>query len=124
MGARPRDDYNPPVATNDDSGRPTKTPDKDMVFVYGQREGDAYSVLRRRGENVELGAIAKLEEGKPIHGEVVRLNRRDEHPLLFDVDVVADTQAVAGRGGPPQVATEAHRENWEEIFGKRKDRQL
>src|SRR5215831_13121628 len=117
MGARPRDDYNPPVATNDDSGRPTKTPDKDMVFVYGKREGDAYSVLRRRGENVELGAIAKLEERKPIHGEVVRLNRRDEHPLLFDVDVLADTQAT-GLGRPAQVATDAYREHWEAIFGE------
>src|SRR5262252_8483457 len=115
MGVPRRDDYNSPVAfNNDDSGRPTKTPDNDMVFVYGKREGDAYSVLRRRGENVELGAIAKLEEGKPIHGEVVRLNRRDEHPLLFDVDVVADAQSLGGRSGPAQVATEAYRENWEE----------
>src|SRR5215831_10447929 len=111
----------------DDTGStktPAPHPPKDLLFVYGKRDGEAYSVLRRRGENVEIGAIAKLEEGKPIHGEVVRLNRREEHPLLFDVDVVSDAQSLGGRSGPAQVATEAYRENWEEIFGKRKNREL
>src|SRR5215471_4081402 len=105
----------------DDTGStktPAPHPPKDLLFVYGKREGEAYSVLRRRGENVEIGAIAKLEEGKPIHGEVVRLNRRDEHPLLFDVDVLADTRpSLPSHNGPAQVATEAYRENWEVIFG-------
>ena len=84
--------------------------------MYGQTAGDAYSVVRRRGDTVELGALQKLEEGKPIHGEIVKLNRRAEHPLFFDVDVLADTSPAA-RSGPAQVATQAYRENWDAVFG-------
>jgi len=94
-----------------------------MVLVYGRTDDDGYSVLRRRGEAIEVGAIRALEEGKPIHGEIVKLNRRAEHPLLFDVDVLADTTTTtatataAARSGPPQVASNAYREHWDAIFG-------
>jgi len=92
------------------------SPSADMVFVYGKTDDDAYSVLRRRGEAVELGAIRGLEEGKPIHGEVVRLLARTQHPLLFDVDVVAETPR-AQRSGPAQVASDEYRAGWELAFG-------
>jgi hypothetical protein len=98
----------------DDSGA-APSPSADMLFVYGKTDDDAYSVLRRRGEAVELGAIRGLEEGRPIHGEVVRLLARAEHPLLFDVDVVAETQPA--RSGPAQVATDEYRAGWELAFG-------
>ena len=115
------------MAREDEDDTPTAGP-TDTLFVYGKSPvagDDAYSVLRKRGESVELGALRGIEEGKPIHGELVRLNRRAEHPLLFDVDVLHDARPkVEARpqptklSGPPQVATEAYREGWELIFGE------
>ena len=66
-----------------------------------------------------LGEIRALEEGRPVHGEVVKLSPRQEHAQLFDVDVLvpAVDRADASRSGPPQVATDAYRRNWDAIFG-------
>jgi len=102
------------VTRNDDDD----TPRSDTIFVYGKGD-DAYSVLRERGESVELGALREVEEGKPLHGELVKLSRRAEHPLLFDVNVLHDaTPKLAERNGPAQVASDAYREGWEIIFGQ------
>jgi hypothetical protein len=81
---------------------------------------NAYAVLRKRGDTVEMGALREVESGKPLHGEVVKLQRRAEHPLLFDVDVLADARpkGVLTRSGPAQVATEAYRDGWDLVFGR------
>ncbi len=106
------------MSGDDPKSAPGGQAKKDVLFVYGKTEGDALSVLRQRGETLEVGAIRQLEEGKPVHGEIVRLQRRDEHPLLFDVNVLADTRPQrAGGSGPAQVASDAYRENWEAVFG-------
>jgi hypothetical protein len=101
----------------------------DVLFV-GPRsdDGDGYKVLRHRDESLEVGEIRSTQEGKPIHGEVVKLTPREGQERIFDVDVVvpkkparrsADDDA-APRKGPAQVATDAYRENWELIFAPRR----
>lgn len=88
-----------------------------MVLVYGRSDdGKAYEVLRQRGPEIEVGRVRPLEEGKPIHGEVVRLKPRDESPVLFDVEVQHDTREPTGR--PAKVATEQYRKGWESIWAK------
>ncbi|MCK6588946.1 MAG: hypothetical protein HUU21_27020 [Polyangiaceae bacterium] len=92
----------------------------DVVFVHSPTEkGDGFRVVRKRADTIEVGEIRALEEGRPVHGDVVRLSPREEHAQLFDVDVVvpAPSPAEASRSGPPQVATDAYRRNWDAIFG-------
>jgi hypothetical protein len=91
----------------------------DVVFVYGRSEdGKRYGVLRRRGGEIEAGTMRPLDDGKPIHGEVIRLRPREDSPVLFDVDVQHDARPAAGR--PAQVASERYRKGWESIFSKKR----
>ncbi len=90
----------------------------DVVLVYGQSEdGKEYGVLRQRGSEIEAGRMRPLDEGKPIHGEVVRLRPREESPVLFDVEVQHDARPSTGR--PAKVATEEYRRGWESIWAKK-----
>jgi hypothetical protein len=100
------------------------SPDSDVVLVYGRSEdGRSYDVLRQRGKQIEAGRMGPLDEGKPIHGEVVRLKPREESPALFDVEVQHDARASSGR--PAKVATEQYRKGWESIWAqKQRDRSL
>lgn len=72
-----------------------------------------------------------MEEGKPLHGELVRLAPRSE-PNLYDVEVLHDARAAitptddvdraepsADRRGPAQVATDEYRRGWSRLFAKR-----
>jgi hypothetical protein len=92
----------------------------DVVFVHSPTEkGDGFRVVRKRADTIEVGEIRALEEGRPVHGEVVKLSPREEHAQLFNVDVLVPSAEKAGaaRSGPPQVATDAYRKNWDAIFG-------
>lgn len=110
-----------------DSDSPSPKPD--VVFVQGAAEqGEGLKVIRRRDETLEVGEIRPIQEGRPIHGEVVKLKPRKEHERLFDVEVVvprADASTTAlTHGGPAQVATDRYRTNWESIFGSADDTAL
>ena len=101
-----------------------RTTTEDVVLVYGRSEdGGGYGVLRQRGGEIEAGTIRPLDEGKPIHGEVVQLKPREESPALFDVEVQHDARPSTGR--PAKVATEQYRKGWESIWAKKQpDRTL
>src|ERR1700704_4158755 len=102
---------------------PRKT--KDLGLVHGRtKDGTGLGVLRARDERLEMGTMRPLEEGKPIHGEVVKLTPRPEMPLLFDAETqfvapdaslaksTPENTAAAG-AGPPQVASDTYRRNWD-----------
>ncbi len=104
----------------------------DVVLVHGVTEdGAGLQVLRARDDRLEQGALRPLVEGQPIHGDVVRLRPRREHPFVFDVDTVLatprppDGPAPAAQArtakGPPQVASESYRDNWDRIWPARRD---
>lgn len=94
----------------------------DVALIHGRTEdGQGLRILRKRQDRLEVGAVMPLLPGKPIQGEVVRLEPRADFPLLCDVHVEYSPQAKS-RGtsaGPAQVASDSYRENWELIFGKR-----
>ncbi|MGB5368683.1 MAG: hypothetical protein WBM75_11100 [Polyangiales bacterium] len=89
----------------------------DLMLVYSKsNDGNGYNVLRRRGDGIEAGRVRPLDEGKPLHGEVVSLKARSESPVLFDVEVHHDARASTGR--PAKVASERYRQGWDSIWAK------
>lgn len=112
------------MASESPKKAPESRPRGDVVLVYGRSEdGRAYDVLRQRGSEVEAGTMRPLDEGKPIHGEIVRLKPREESPALFDVEVQHDARPSTGR--PAKVATDEYRKGWESIWAdKGPDRTL
>lgn len=96
----------------------------DVALIHGRtQDGKGLKILRRRQDRLEIGAIMPLTPGKPILGEVVRLEPREESPLLCNVHVEYSPPAEARStsAGPAQVASESYRENWEQIFGNREE---
>jgi hypothetical protein len=95
---------------------------EDVVLFHGLTEdGGGYHVVRKRDERIEFGAVRPLEEGRAIHGEVVRLVPRSESPLLFDAETTYEGTKATAHGetaGPAQVATEEYRSGWTKIWGK------
>lgn len=119
---------------------PPPAPAEDVVLVHGAAEDGAWRVLRKRGDELHVGEMRPLEEGKALTpgGEVVALRARADSPQLFDAQTLyrvpgeapardaapastapalpADAPSTVG-GGPAQVSTPAYREGWGAIFG-------
>ncbi len=95
-----------------------------MLFVHSPAEtGDALRVIRKREDVIEVGELRPMQEGKPIHGDLVKLKPRKEHERLFDVEVLASREEMGGKSalghhGPAQVASDSYRANWDAIFGR------
>lgn len=96
----------------------------DVAIVCGlSDDGQGLDIIRKRGERIEAGTVRRLEQGKPIHGEVVRLRPREQFPMVCDVEVELPgpaQQKAATLSGPAQVATDSYRKNWDAIYGARK----
>ncbi|HWO14074.1 MAG TPA: hypothetical protein VNN80_31435 [Polyangiaceae bacterium] len=98
----------------------------DVAIVCGMSDdGQGFDIIRKRGERLEAGTVRRLEQGKPIHGEVVRLRPREQFPMICDVEVelagpAPQAQKAPALSGPAQVATESYRKNWDAIYGGRK----
>lgn len=117
---------------------PTK-PSQDVALICGRTDdGKGLHVLRKRGTAFEAGVVQPLEDGKPIHGELVTLKQRGRTPVC-DVEVhydatpklaaapasTAGSSATAARasstdgetrGHPAQVASDSYRKNWDTIW--------
>ncbi len=105
---------------------------ENVALICGASEdGSQIALLRKRNDRVEAGIARKLEEGKPIHGEVVQLRPR-ENSLLCDVETVYQspeapetTPSAASprsggehRGHPAQVASDTYRSGWDAIWSR------
>jgi hypothetical protein len=109
-----------------DDGEKAAKPKEDVVLLGPPTaDGDGVHVLRARDQRLEAGELRALREGRPISGELVTLAPREGQPRVCDVKesvpVPSGTTASASDGaqkkGPAQVATEAYRSGWDEIFG-------
>ena len=103
------------------SGTSNETSDvrgaSDVMLVYGKSDdGKGYEVLRQRGAEIEAGRLCPLADGKPIHGEVIRLTPRQESRALFNVIVQHDGRGSIGR--PAKVASDQYRKGWDSIWAK------
>ena len=102
----------------------------DVALVHHVTPDGTVHVIRRRGDQLEAGALSPLREGAPIQGEVLSLRPRENFPLLCDVDVLYKPPAAkptdkpappaARRKGPAQVATNDYRDNWDSIWARKK----
>lgn len=100
-------------------------PSGDVALVHRITADGAVHVIRRRGDQLEAGALQPLKEGAPIQGEVVSLRPRESFPLLCDVETVYRPPAApAQRKGPAQVATDVYRDNWDSIWSSKKSTSL
>jgi hypothetical protein len=104
----------------------------DVALVHRVTPDGTVHVIRRRGDQLEAGALQPLREGVPIQGEVLSLRPRENFPMLCDVDVLYTPPAVAKpaaqpavrqahRKGPAQVATNEYRDNWDSIWNRKKN---
>ncbi len=93
-------------------------PSPDVVLLAGPTDdGGGMRVLRARQDRLETGEIRPLQEGVPIRGEVVTLKPRENTPQICDVEV-AYTPPPVEHKGPAQVATQAYRDHWDDVFGQ------
>jgi hypothetical protein len=106
---------------SDDAAAPKAKPKEDVLLVVGESE-HGHAVVRKRDEAIEIGELRPAQEGKPIHGEMVRLKAREGgQGRLFDVETLVAKPVVAAGHGPAQVATDTYRANWDAIFGAREE---
>ena len=103
-------------------------PAEDVVILGPPTaDGAGIHVLRAREEKVEVGELRALEEGRPIVGEIVTLAPRKDNPRVCDVkdsyrapsSAAATTALALAHKGPAKISTEAYRDGWDEIFGKK-----
>jgi hypothetical protein len=102
----------------------------DVVLVHrATDDGQGARVLRMRPGRVDAGEVRLMRDGKPLgRGEVVRLERRQDAPALYDVHVEhviePSSPAPVHGNGPAQVASPAYRESWLRTFGARRGKAL
>jgi hypothetical protein len=90
-----------------------------VAAICGKDERGVH-ILRRRSDDgpIEAGIVAPLEEGKPITGEVISLEAREDLPFLFDVTTELDASSARSSSGPAKVATDSYRRGWDAIWGR------
>jgi hypothetical protein len=90
-----------------------------VAAICGKDERGVY-ILRRRSDDgpIEAGIVQPLEEGKPITGEVISLEQRQDLPFLFDVTTEINASSGRAATGPAQVATDSYRRGWDAIWGR------
>ena len=109
-------------------------PDEDVVVLGPPTpDGDGVRVLRARNDRLEAGELRALEEGRPVTGEIVKLEPRKDDPRICDVRESWRPPARASaspspptpttptkKKGPAQVASDAYRDGWDKVFDKSK----
>lgn len=125
----PKSPSSPPAAA---SATPAAAPSPDVALVHRVTSDGTVHVIRRRGDQLEAGALSPVREGQPIQGEVLSLRPRENCPLLCDVDVLytppsapkpaaqPSPRSAHRRKGPAQVATDDYRDNWDSIWARKK----
>lgn len=113
---------NTPASETAPDGRADGSAGDVVVLGPPTADGEGVHVLRARDERLEAGELRNLEEGRPITGEVVTLAPRRDNPRICDVtESFTAPRALAPpkAKGPAQVATQAYRDHWDEVFAHR-----
>lgn len=94
----------------------TGKPPEDVVLVHGATDDGGFRVLRKRGDDLFVGEMRAIEEGKPLvpGGEVVSLRPRADSPQLFDAETLYRVPAgglESGAHGAADGRREGHDES-------------
>ncbi len=91
----------------------SKEPKKEDYVVAGPKLSEDTQLFKRyrTGQEPTIEVGQRIKEGQPINGSAVFLHQRGDSNE-FDVE-----PALSGGDGPPQVATEQYRTNYDRIFG-------
>jgi len=96
---------------------------QDVALLYAPTDDEkgARFMRVRKGE-LQTGEVRPLAEGQSLCGrELVRMRRRAELPMLFDVEVIHPAERpMRDTLGPAQVASDEYRRNWEDTFAPHK----
>lgn len=118
-----------PVRTDTSRATPEKS-SLDLVLVHSATDdGGGVNVIRKRGDRLEAAQMRPIEEGRPLQGELVQLTPVAEVPNVYRSETLFDPkEAEAGTAragsGPPQVATDRYRKNWDAIWRRRRSSAL
>ena len=83
-------------------------PCKDLIVLQGPTtDQKGYKILRARADRVETGELRPLEEGKPIHGDLVELEQHQDAPFLFDVKQQVSASKPEKQSLPAELASAA-----------------
>jgi hypothetical protein len=97
--------------------------DQDVALLYAPTDDEKGArFMRVRKGTLQTGEVRPLAEGQSLCGqELVRMRRRAELPMLFDVEVIHPAEPpMRDTLGPAQVASDEYRRNWDETFAPRK----
>jgi hypothetical protein len=116
--------YRPPGVIFNAMGKKEAQQNHDLMILHSATpDGEAIHALRSRPGRLDLAELRPLKNGQDVsHFEVVNLKPHKDMPNLCDVDVlyspkkVESEQTVSHHAGPPAVATEAYRKNWNRVF--------
>lgn len=94
--------------------------DFDVVVPLAPEQDGKQRVARLRPEGAQPCVLVPAQNGQPIPagGEFIRLRPR-AGGRLADVEVVYGAKETASRSGPPKVVSDAYRQGWDEIFGRK-----
>jgi hypothetical protein len=105
---------------------------EDVVLLAGPTEdGQGIGVVRKRGKRLDVGELRPSSEGKPVHGELVRLHARTP-PGVYDVEVLYDatseeaasaggTPSDKAHAGPARATSDRYRQGWDRVFRRTGD---
>lgn len=97
--------------------------DQDVALLYAPTDDEKGArFMRVRKGRLQMGEARPLAEGQSLCGqELVRMRRRAELPVLFDVEVIHPAERPRRDTlGPAQVASDEYRRNWEDTFAPHK----
>jgi hypothetical protein len=91
---------------------------KDLVRLGDPGDGRLCPFIRHRADcSVQTGFLRKVREGEPILAGAIELGNPQGNGVYEVLDEVPPM--VRESSGPAKVATDAYRNGWDGIFGKR-----
>jgi hypothetical protein len=89
-----------------------------VVLPLAHNEKGDFRGLVLDKSGIRATEFTRIPDGAPIMGEFVAISPREGSPLL-DAEYVKASGTPQRRAGPAMVASDAYREGYDRIFGKR-----
>lgn len=98
-----------------------KTTKEEVAMVVASNEQQVLIVRGTKETPTEMQLLNKVQEGRPIHGDLVHLRQREDAFYNISQTQIPRLSGVRSSSGPAQVASTAYRANYEQIFSSNKE---